>query len=143
MLHLEVGEDAGSAVTHHGRCEQVRASQPAIQRLEVAPGAHEDDLLTTVRIDLTSDLGVDEAVVPARVVECLLGLLPEGGYLPRNDAALKNPKYQVATPRDDSTPGPDCHGWQRLREYQAHIICADEGRQMHHAAAAQFRPWQA
>lgn len=106
VLDLEVCEDAGSAVTHHGRYEQVGASQPAIQRLEVAPCANEDDRLTTVRINLTSDLGVDEAVVPARVVECLLGLLPEGDYLPGKDAALKNPKYQVATPREDSTPDP-------------------------------------
>ena len=104
MLDLEALENLGIRTAHHRRVQKVGATKPAIYGLEVAPDADEGDLLAPVRVSLASDLGVDEPVVLPRVIQCLLGLLPEMGYLPGCNSALKDPDYQLPTPEIAQLP---------------------------------------
>ena len=95
VLDLELLEHVGPAAVEHRSVQKVGAADPSIQSFEIAPDADENYLLAPVRVHLTSDLGKDEAVVLACVVQYLLGLFPEYGHLPGMDAALENPDDQV------------------------------------------------
>ena len=102
VLDFEALEYFGIGAAHHRRVQKVGAAQPVIESLEVAPDTYEGDLLAPVRVSLASHLGIDEPVVLPRVVQCLLGLLPEMGCPPGMDAALKDPDYQSPTPANSS-----------------------------------------
>jgi hypothetical protein len=98
MLDFEALEDVGPGAVEHGRIEEVGAADPAVQSLQVAPDADEDNFLAPIRVGLSSDLGVDQPVMPFGVTECLLSLLPKNGDLPRVNAAPKDSDYQAPTP---------------------------------------------
>src|ERR1035437_3935519 len=77
VLDFETLEDAGMAAVEHRRVEKIGASDPAIEGLEVAPRADEDNLFAAVGMGLTSKLRVDEALMPAGVEQGQLSLLPK------------------------------------------------------------------
>lgn len=113
-------EDAVAAAVQHRRVEEICASDPAIESLEVAPDANEDDLLAPVGMGLTRDLRIDQPFVLACVVQCLLGLGPKDIDLPGLYTALKDPNYQAPTPAGSSeTPVSIFQGGGRFGNYRA------------------------
>jgi hypothetical protein len=98
MLDFEVLEDVGVVAVEDRGIQQIEASDPLVEDLEIAPDADEDDLLSPIDVRLPSYLRMDEAIVPACVVKGVPGLLSEGGDLPGTDTATEDANDQVPTP---------------------------------------------
>ena len=97
VLNIETLEDVGLSAVSHRRIQQVRHAEPAVDGLEVAPDAYENDLFAAVGMDLAGDLGVDAPVESAQIAKDTLGLSAEDGGLPWTHSTLEDPDYQVPT----------------------------------------------
>jgi hypothetical protein len=98
VLNLEVLEDLALNAVLHRRPEEVGHAKPAVEGLEVAPHAYEDDILRPVRVNLTADLGMDQPIMLADVPNNPLSVEAEGRDLSGIDPTHEDPDYQVPTP---------------------------------------------